>query len=53
MVGMSDEFRPFRFLPPEEELDERFVLAGGPGGQHVNRTETAVQLRWDAAKAQQ
>ncbi|MDT8450982.1 MAG: alternative ribosome rescue aminoacyl-tRNA hydrolase ArfB, partial [Wenzhouxiangellaceae bacterium] len=34
-------------LPPEHELEERFVLAGGPGGQHVNRTETAVQLRFD------
>lgn len=38
-----------RYLPPEDELEERFVLAGGPGGQHVNRTETAVQLRYDAA----
>lgn len=46
---MSGAFPESRFLPPEEELDERFVLAGGPGGQHVNRTETAVQLRFDAA----
>jgi ribosome-associated protein len=37
-----------RFLPPENELDEQFILAGGPGGQHVNRTETGVQLRYDA-----
>lgn len=37
-----------RYLPPESELSEQFVLAGGPGGQHVNRTETAVQLRFDA-----
>ncbi|HSH27023.1 MAG TPA: alternative ribosome rescue aminoacyl-tRNA hydrolase ArfB [Wenzhouxiangella sp.] len=36
-----------RFLPPENELDEQFILAGGPGGQHVNRTETGVQLRYD------
>lgn len=48
---MSNAFPESRFLPPEEELDERFVLAGGPGGQHVNRTETAVQLRWDAAQS--
>lgn len=49
ITAMFENFRASRFLPPDEELDERFVLAGGPGGQHVNRTETAVQLRWDAA----
>ncbi len=27
------------------DLVERFTRAGGPGGQHVNRTATAVQLR--------
>lgn len=36
-----------RFLPPESELEEKFILTGGPGGQHVNRTETGVQLRYD------
>jgi len=40
-----------RFLPPESELDEKFILAGGPGGQHVNRTETGVQLRFDTARS--
>jgi ribosome-associated protein len=34
---------------PEGELEERFVHAGGPGGQHVNKAATAVQLRFDAA----
>jgi ribosome-associated protein len=38
---------PQRFLPPEAELHEQFILAGGPGGQHVNRSETGVQLRYD------
>lgn len=52
MVRMSDPPFASPFLPPEQELDERFVLAGGPGGQHVNRTETAVQLRFDAANSQ-
>lgn len=36
-----------RNLPPESELEEHFVTAGGPGGQHVNKTATAVQLRYD------
>lgn len=35
------------YFPPEQELSERFILTGGPGGQHVNRTETGVQLRYD------
>ena len=29
------------------ELEESFVRATGPGGQHVNKTSTAVQLRFD------
>lgn len=45
-----DAPRP-RHLPPEDELDERFIRASGPGGQHVNRSETAVQLRFDAANS--
>lgn len=33
----------------DSELVERFVHAGGPGGQHVNKTATAVQLRFCVA----
>ena len=29
------------------EIQESFVRAAGPGGQHVNTTSTAVQLRFD------
>jgi ribosome-associated protein len=31
----------------ESELEESFIRASGPGGQHVNKTETAVQLRFN------
>ena len=29
------------------EIEESFVRAAGPGGQHVNKTSSAVQLRFD------
>ena len=33
----------------EDELQESFIRASGPGGQNVNKVATAVQLRFDAA----
>ena len=32
---------------PEEEVDEQFIRCSGPGGQHVNKSSTGVQLRFD------
>jgi ribosome-associated protein len=35
-----------RLVIPGSELSESFSRASGPGGQHVNKVETAVELRW-------
>ncbi|MCK5424165.1 MAG: aminoacyl-tRNA hydrolase [Emcibacter sp.] len=35
----------------EEEIKEHFIRSPGPGGQNVNKVETAVQLRFDAGNS--
>ncbi|MFC6152223.1 alternative ribosome rescue aminoacyl-tRNA hydrolase ArfB [Nocardioides yefusunii] len=36
---------------PESELIWRFSRASGPGGQHVNTTDSRVQLTWSPAES--
>lgn len=36
-----------RWVIPESEVEERFDTSGGPGGQHANKNETAVTLRFE------
>jgi ribosome-associated protein len=35
-----------RFHLPDRELTWRFSRSSGPGGQHVNTTDTRVELMW-------
>jgi ribosome-associated protein len=35
----------------DDEIEFEFIRGSGPGGQHVNRSSTAVQLRFDTTKS--
>jgi ribosome-associated protein len=48
---MADLVAPPGIAIPESELEERFVLSSGPGGQNVNKVASAVELRFDAARS--
>lgn len=52
---MTDDDRTIRtasgVVIPASEIDIRYVRAQGPGGQKVNKTSTAVQLRFDLRRS--
>jgi len=41
-----------RFHLPERELSWRFSRSSGPGGQHMNTTDTRVELVWSLVSSQ-
>lgn len=36
----------------ENELEFKFILSSGPGGQNVNKVATGVQLRFNLLKTE-
>lgn len=44
-----DDLEVGRYTIPGDELEETFETSGGPGGQHANRSATAVRLRFGIA----
>lgn len=50
-MSESDLIINARVRIPLVEFTYRTVRASGPGGQNVNKTETAVELLWDLAQS--
>jgi ribosome-associated protein len=56
MLPESEDLRPVIEITaglaiPESELRFRFSRSSGPGGQHVQRTDTRVELLFDVAQS--
>lgn len=39
------------YVVPEAELEFRASRAGGPGGQHVNKASTRIEVRWNVVRS--
>lgn len=48
---MDEDLRIGDLAIPVEEVEETFHTSGGPGGQHANRNETAVRLKFRIAES--
>jgi ribosome-associated protein len=44
--------RPLPYRPFDKEYEFQTSRSGGPGGQHVNKTETKVELRFHVDNSQ-
>lgn len=42
---------PWWLSAAEDEIIEKAARASGPGGQHVNKTSTAIELRFDVRRS--
>jgi ribosome-associated protein len=40
-----------RYVVPEQEIEFRASRAGGPGGQHVNKASTRIEVLWDVVRS--
>jgi ribosome-associated protein len=50
--ALDDDLRVTGALTiPAAELDWRFSASSGPGGQHVNTSNTRVEVRFDVARS--
>ncbi len=51
VLPMDDLVVNKELVIPAAELRWRFDPAGGPGGQHANRSSTRVELSWNVAQS--
>jgi ribosome-associated protein len=46
-MALPEKRDPWWLAAAEGEISEKAARASGPGGQHVNKTSTAIELRFD------